>query len=216
MMFNLPKRTIVNRGIPKNSFDKYTNSKQKKMFTEFVEKIRWKNKISTKTINLPYSEIEEIQIFHILLKKKNEIESILNIIDKSIPYHIIFVVEYGNEIFISTSQKHSHPTNEVHSIIDWTFRSNWFKKIEKIYLLNLKESIDFIFSNLCNQLAGQKNKNISLNNLIEHEQEIASLNYRINKLKASIKNSKQFNLKVELNIELNEVQEKLIKIQHKL
>ena len=32
--FNLPASTIVNRFIPKNAFDDYTNTKQKKKFVE--------------------------------------------------------------------------------------------------------------------------------------------------------------------------------------
>ena len=44
--FNLPDATRVNRVVPKNAFDKYTNSKQKKRFKDVVQRISWTNKLS--------------------------------------------------------------------------------------------------------------------------------------------------------------------------
>lgn len=39
--FSLPPFTYVNRAIPKNAFDPYTGTKEKKEFVEKVDKIRW-------------------------------------------------------------------------------------------------------------------------------------------------------------------------------
>ena len=47
--FNLPKQTQVNKSIPKNAFDSYINSKQKKLFVDIIERIRWTNKLSVET-----------------------------------------------------------------------------------------------------------------------------------------------------------------------
>jgi len=55
-IFNLPKHTVVNKIIPKNAFDNYANTKQKKLFIENVEKIRWINKLSKETVNLSGNE----------------------------------------------------------------------------------------------------------------------------------------------------------------
>jgi hypothetical protein len=99
--FNLPANTIVQRVVPKNSFDSFTNTKQKEMFTKEIAKIVWSNSISAGTINLQGKDISEIQIFTIELKGQKEIKTVLDIIDKVIPYHIIFVVEYGD--FLTSS-----------------------------------------------------------------------------------------------------------------
>ena len=69
-MFDLPASTIVNRNIPKNSFEDFANSKQKKVLTNTISKIRWINKLSTQTINLEGKEVKEIQIIEITLKQK--------------------------------------------------------------------------------------------------------------------------------------------------
>jgi len=211
--FNLPKQTQVNKSIPKNAFDTYINSKQKKMFVDIIDKIKWTNKLSTETINLKGKEISEIQIFQVALRKKENIEKLLEIIDKSIPYHIIFVLTFDNEVMLSVSQKHLHPTNENNTVLDWTFKSTWFARDEISYKLNLKESLDFVIKDFCIQLSGKdEDSDLSLNEIVEKETQIEKLEKEINTLRSQIKRSKQFNRKVELNSILKEKEGELARI----
>src|SRR5690554_4426911 len=105
-LFNLPNTTKVNKVIPKNTFDSYTTTKHKKFLSELVYRIVWAHKISSETTNLCAKEIKEIQVFKIELKSKQDIQPILDMIDKSIPYSIIFIVEFEGLICLSTSSKH--------------------------------------------------------------------------------------------------------------
>ena len=119
--FNLPISTNVNRFIPKNAFDAFTSAKQKKKFTDVIDKITWLNKLSKETINLTGKEVLELQIFEIKLKEECYPKDLLDIIDKSIPYQIIFVLSYHDIILISTSKKHNHPLNQDNAVVDWSF-----------------------------------------------------------------------------------------------
>lgn len=211
--FNLPKQTQVNKSIPKNAFDSYINSKQKKLFVDIIERIRWTNKLSVETINLEGKEISEIQIFQVTLRKKENIEKLLEIIDKSIPYHIIFVLNFEDQVKISVAQKHLHPTNENNAVIDWTFKSEWLNKDLIKYQLNLKGTLDSVIKDLCIQLSGKKEDvDLSLNELVEKEAQIEKLEKEIIKLKGQIKRSKQFNRRVELNALLRQSEMELKKI----
>jgi len=67
-LLKLPINTQVNRVIPKNTFDSFTNTKQKKLFTDKILRIIWTHKLSKLTTNLPSKEIQEIQIFKVELK----------------------------------------------------------------------------------------------------------------------------------------------------
>ena len=209
-LFKLPYTTVVNKVIPKNAFDSFTNTKQKKLFIDKISRITWLNKISKDTINIPSNEIEEIQIFLIELKAKEEIPIVLQIIDKAIPYHIIFAIQFQDEIQFSTSAKHQHPTSDNISIIDWTFNSPWQNADKQPYNLILKINIDTIFNDFCFQLSGQqKQTKQSITSLIQYQKQIKDLGKTITNLKSQIKKSKQFNKKVELNIELKEMEEEL-------
>lgn len=209
-MFDLPKSTIVNRFIPKNAFDEYSNAKQKRLFIEKVNKIRWLNKLSAETINLTGNDIKEIQVFEIELKQRDLITDVLKVIDKAIPYHILFILVFNDSFLLSASQKHIHPTNENLAVIDWTFTSGWIEKDSGNYKFNLKKSLDYVFADLIYQISGkQKTEDLNIAELISKEEKIKQLSSRIEKLKSEIKGCRQFNRKVELNIELQELIETL-------
>jgi hypothetical protein len=209
-MLVLPRTSIVNRFVPKNSFDKFTNTKQKKLFSEYVDKIKWANKLSTQTVKLEGKDVKEIQVFEIFLKKKHSAEDVLNIIDRFIPYHILFVLHFDGELMYSIAQKHPNPNSEDNSVIDWRFGSNWINDNANDFKLNLKKSLDHVFSDFCRQINGKiKNQNKSLQEIISQEQKIKQLLIDINKLESEIRSSKQFNLKVELNLKLNEKKKEL-------
>lgn len=212
-LFNLPYNTIIQRFVAKSHFDSVTNTKQKAMFTNDIAKIMWRNTLSTETTNLPHKEIEEIQIFSIELKERKEIKSILEIIDKTIPYHIIFIVTFGDEVYLSASAKHPSPLNDNKSVIDWTYTSPWFKEDESKYSLNLKKDIDTVFFDFCQQLSLKSNSSIkNIADLTAYNARFSSLTKEIEQLKKKISTCPQFNKKVELNLSLKKLEDDLCKL----
>jgi len=209
-MFELPLTTVVNRNIPKNVFEQYLNIKQKKIMTSVVGKIKWVNKLSAQTINLDGDEIKEIQVFEIQLKQKQSIQEVTNVIDRTIPYSIIFQIRFEDEVLISTSRKHIHPTNENQSVIDWVFESNWIDSNSFPYKLDLQKNLDYIYFNLCFQISGkQASSNFDIKSLVSAEQLKKQLADQIQKLETEIKKAKKFSKKVELNLCLNELKTQL-------
>jgi hypothetical protein len=214
-MFQFPANTIVNKNIPKNAFDDYTNSKQKKVLTNTINKIRWLNKLSSQTINLDGKEVREIQIIEITLKQKESIPEITNVIDRAIPYHIIFLIRFENEIKLSSSQKHIHPTNENQAVVDWSFTSEWHNNEAFPYKLNLQQNLDYVYADICFQISGNRStSNLDIKGLIAEDQQKKQLTAQIQQLEATIKACKQFNKKVEQNLELRKYRLDLSKIHH--
>ncbi|MBF6608383.1 MAG: DUF4391 domain-containing protein [Flavobacterium sp.] len=212
--FKLPPSTEINRSIPKNAFDKFTNAKQKKLLVEAVDKIKWTNKIAPETINLTGTEITEIQVFEIQLKTKNNVREILDVIDKSIPYHIVFILHFQQNILISTTKKHPHITKEDLAVLDWNFSTEWLDMSSATIQFILQSSIDTVYANLCFQIKGCDDKKITIQDFIEKDAAIKNISYQIEKLKSAIKNCKQFNRRVELNLQLNSKVTELNGLQH--
>lgn len=209
-MFNLPQTSSVFRVIPKNAFDNYTNTRQKKLFTDQIHKIIWKNKLSKETINLSGHAIQEIQIFEIELKDKYDIKELLNIMNRAIPYHLIAVVNWKNEFYISATAKHLNVANENLAVIDYVFQSDWKLISENPYQLELKNDLDWVFANFCEQLSGVTSlSGQTIEKLIEKNVETDKLKNKIYKLEAAIKKEKQFNRKVELNQKLKTLKDQL-------
>jgi hypothetical protein len=211
-VFDLPYSTGVNKVVPKNAFETYSSPKQKKQFTELVQKITWLNKLSVETTNLNSIEIKEIQIFHLELKSKQKIDSLITVVDKAIPYPIVFIISIENEYYISTSKKHLHPLNPDNAIIDWRFESDWIID-DKKFSFNLKKSLDDVFFDFCNQLVPPSKQILkTVDEVVEYDKIINSISKEIDRLNTAIKNCKQYNKKVELNLELKRAQQKLSEV----
>lgn len=96
-MLGLPKSTEFNKRIPKQKFyDNLTVSPTlKRSFVDQIRIIYWANKIAPSILNLAEGKnVTEIEVFHIRLNQKTLDENVLKQIDREIPYHILFVLEY--------------------------------------------------------------------------------------------------------------------------
>lgn len=209
-LFQLPISTRVQKVIPKNAFDQHTSAKEKKLISEKVQRITWLNKISSETTNLPFNDIQEIQIFTVELKVKEVIAPILNLIDKAIPYRIIFVVQADGEFYLSTSVKHEHPTKKDASVIDWTFTTDWLTKTSEMdFNLKLTKSIDIVYESFCLIIRGKNAVGSTIQDVIEFDKKSEALKKEIRKIKASIKSAKVYRIKVEQNILLQAKEKEL-------
>ena len=96
-MLGLPKTTEVNKRIPKQAL--HNNMRLtpmlKRVLTEQVDSIYWRNKIADDTMNLGKGNtVTEIQIFEIRLNSSNLNTELLRQIDKQVYYHVLFLLEY--------------------------------------------------------------------------------------------------------------------------
>jgi hypothetical protein len=100
-MFTLPVSTKVDRFIPKTKFYERVqiSTATRDEFTGVIGRITWLHKISPATMNVPATgTVEELQVFLVELKSKTIPLKALSIIDKTIPYPILFVLTCGDDI----------------------------------------------------------------------------------------------------------------------
>lgn len=205
-MLKLPPSTIVDKIVPKNSFDEYATTKHKKLLTSVVARIKWLHKLSNQTVNLQAKDVIEIQVFELELKEQTNINDLLLLINRVIPYPILFVLRFNEEVMYSISKKHTHPTNENQAVVDWTFSTSWKNVVEDEFEISLSNSLDSVFQEICFKISGKnQGKEKNIDELIEKEQRLKQLNYSIEKITASMNKCKQFNKKVELNRQLQEL-----------
>jgi len=133
----LPESAKVNKFIPKTQFYNrvFITKKLKDDFINKVQKIVWKYKLAEDTINIKKTEkVEEIQIFDIELKEKTILKNILQIIDKVIPYPILFIINFQDEKQYAVSLKESNTINgyyfsEWNEEIDFDFTGASLEKV---------------------------------------------------------------------------------------
>lgn len=206
-MFGLPVSTEYNKRIPKQKF--YDNISvtpaMKRIFVDKIKSIYWRNKIAASTINLaPGDKVTEIEVFEIKLEEQSIDESVLRQIDREVPYHIVFLLEYQGKYQAWTSYKESTVSGKNAFKVDSYYHTDWLVESD-IPLIIEGISLDEAYENLVRRIAGNfliTGQNTSLKEAIDIDKKRKSLEKQILILQSRIKNEKQFNRQIELNEKL--------------
>lgn len=149
-----PESTEFNKKIPKQQFyDNLDISKAvKEMFVEQIKAVYWQNKLSSITINLDDSKkIKEIEIFRIELNTENLNESVIKIIDKGIPYNIIFILCFEGKQKLCCALKEINEKGEC-TLVSKYYYTDW---CDDITLDIIGLSLDIVYENFIRQIAGE-------------------------------------------------------------
>jgi hypothetical protein len=199
MDFNLPHSTKVNRVIPKNAFYKRynLNTKHKEAFTHNIERIKILHTISPHTIQVPATlKIEEIQIFQIELKQKIFPKEILQIIDKSIPYPILFYITYQDTDYCYAINLKTTQERDI-------YYSVWNQQMEFNFI---GHNLEIIYENLVKKFIPLTQTKSNLQELVNTHKAKIKLEKEINKLKSQISKEVQLNRRIELNQQLRKLE----------
>lgn len=214
-MLNLPNSTEFNKRIPKQKF--YSNLSVtptiKKAFTNQIKVIYWRNKIAPTTVNLAASDsVMEIEVFEIQLNTLVLDESALRQIDREIPYHILFLLEYSGQYRAVIGYKEASTSGKTSFKVDRYYSTDWMDESSlPVYMEGL--SMDAVYENFVRQIAGEvlTNKNgTTLKESVEQEKQREQIKKQIAALETKIRKEKQPKKKFELVQELNELKESIL------
>ena len=164
MAIELPKSTEFNKKIPKQKF--YENLEisltLKKIFIEQVDKIIWSNKIASSTTNLADGNlVKEIEVFVVFLKSPNLNDELLRHIDRAVPYHIVFILEYQGRYKAYISYKEAAISGNRAFKVNSYYYTDWQNK-QDLHLKLESLNLDTAYENFIRQIAGDKLQNLIL------------------------------------------------------
>lgn len=200
MTLNLPSQAHISKKIPKQRFYNHARvrSQVKKEFVDVVEQIVWEYKLSPKTIGIPPSEnIEEIEVFIIYLRERKVPKRVLDIIDTSVAYPILYRLQYQDTCAYAISLKQTN--QEGWYISTWGEEMSFHfggRSLKKVY-----QSIIASF------VPTSSEKEIDFATMIARDKQRKTLEKEISALKHKINTEKQFKRKVELNKQLQTKQQ---------
>ena len=210
-MIGLPKTTEFNKRIPKQKF--YENMDispvLKKVFVEQVKIIYWRNKIAASTTNLAAgNDVTELEVFEVRLSSPVLDDSLLRQIDKEIPYHILFLLEYDGKYQALIGYKEAAASGNKALKVNGYYHTEWL--IEDELPLKLDGlSVDAVYENFVRQIAGDKLKTEtageSLKESVERDEQKQALQKQIATLQAKIRKEKQLNKQMQMNTELKKL-----------
>ena len=217
-MIGLPKSTEFNKRIPKQKF--YENMEIspviKQIFVEQIKMIYWRNKIAVSTTNLATGhDVTEIEVFEIRLNHSELDERVLRQIDREIPYHILFLLEYEGKYQAWIGYKEITTSGNKRVKVGKYYHSDW-RLEEELHLWLEGLNIDTIYENLVRQIAGDKLKKVtpdeSLKEYITKDEKKEQLEKQISVLTVKIRKEKQLNKQIELNTEVKRLKKELERI----
>ncbi len=212
-MFGLPKTTDFNKRIPKEKFYENLNVTPtvKKCFVDQIKVIYWRNKIASSTTNLAAgTKVTEIEVFEVKLKANTLDEGVLRQIDKEIPYHILFLLEYDGKYQAWTAYKEASSGNTAFKVNQY-YHTDWLTE-EALPLKLDGLNVDAVYENFVYQIAGdtlQASGGETLQNAVERDEKRKNLKKQIDTLQAKIRKEKQLNVQMQLNTELKKLKKEL-------
>ena len=213
-MLGLPKSTEFNKRIPKQKF--YENLPVtpaiKKAFTEQIKIIYWRNKLAATTLNIaPGEQVTEIEVFEVRLNATNLDENVLRLIDREIPYHILFLLEYDGKYEAVMGYKEAAGSGKAAFKVDRYYHTDWLAEEDlSLHLEGL--TIDAVYENLIRQIAGDGlngDESTTLKESVEQQKQREQLEKQIAALEAKMKKEKQLNRKMELRAEIKKLRKEL-------
>jgi len=220
-MFGLPESTAFDKRIPKQKIYNHAevSNKLKRYCIDVVREIIWSNKISaadrgsTGTVALESGDfVREIEVIEIILSVKKVERDFLERLDKSIPYHTLFVFTCGDESQLWMSYKKINNNSESFSVVlsDY-FVSDW-ESSEDISLDIKGLSLDEVYKNWIMKVEPELssyNVAADFSRVIEIHFQIKSLSLEKEKLKAKMKKEIQANRMFAIKEQVKEINSKI-------
>lgn len=214
-MLGLPKTTEFNKRIPKQKF--YENMDispaLKKIFVDQVKVIYWRNKIAASTTNLAAgTDVTELEVFEIRLNSPVLDDGLLKQIDKEIPYHILFLLEFEGRYQAWIGYKEAAASGNKAFKVNGYYHTEWMD-IDELPVKLEGLNVDAVYEGFVRQIAGEilqcYNSGESLKDSVEREEKRKLLQKQIEKLQVKIRKEKQINKQMQMNTELKKLKKEL-------
>ncbi|GHN31782.1 hypothetical protein ME790_08530 [Lactobacillus delbrueckii] len=201
-MIDFPESTKTNRRIPKEAFYKHLSlsTALKSKFVSDISRIVAENSLTKENLNLVKdSEIKEILLLSIELKKQDYDQRIIEAIAKGNPHKLVFLMSYEDQKQLAVYYQKLYMTE-------------WMSEA-KVELHLSGDSLEDIWSGLVRQIAigpdTQISSKMSLDDQLMRQDEIVQLQQQIKKLEKAAWGETQPKKKFALYQELKKCEKQL-------
>lgn len=216
-MLDLPSTTVFGRRIPKQKF--YENLSVtptlRRVFIDQISTVIWQNKIAASTANITQGEnVTELEVFEIRLSAPELDQSVLQLIDREIPYHILFVLTHEGQAQAWIGYKEAAQSGTNAFKVSAYYHTPWMAE-DQLSLRMEGTTTDAIYENFVRQIAGDalrpagSEQTVSLGQAVADAQQREKLQKQIDALQKKVDKERQFNRRIELNAQLKQLKKEL-------
>lgn len=213
-MIELPQGTAFNRRIPKQKFyeNLSVNAELKRIFVEQINVIYWRNKLSPSTVNIAAGEtVSEIEVIEIRLNQNSLDKRVLQLIDREIPYHILFLLMYEEQVQARIGYKEQSQGGTTAFKAGTYYNTGWLNANELSLRLD-GLNMDAVYEGFIRQIARDRlgdKPGGDIKDAVARDERRLKLQKEIIALENKVRREKQFNRQVELNSELKRLRGEL-------
>lgn len=217
MMLGFPRTTEYNKRVPKQKF--YENldisPALKRAFVEQIRLIYWRNKLAASTMNVAEGKaVTEIEVLELKLYQPSLDEAVLRLIDTSLSYHILFILEYDGRYQAWISYKEAASGASAFRVYRY-YHSDWLEP-ERLSLRLDGLTLDAVYEGLvrqCRELesleCGVWSEELSIAQNVANDEKKLRLQKQISAIENKMRREKQFNRQVEMNAELKRLKKEM-------
>ena len=238
------KVKYVGQKIPKKMFYQQGNLSKddENIFRDFIDKIEMSYVLDSSNINIDAFINEEynypaVGYMKVSLKKDDKIDKIAKIIQINIPSPLVLVFEYDNKVCISSSLKRISKSDNSKIVVEdinttplidlSNMDEDSERFIDSISMISLDYSNFYNFYKLIDdKIYTFKNLDIigeykesnsqSIKDIKQIVERINAYSDELKMISAMIKKESQFNKKMKLNVEANNIKKEIGKLQEKI
>ena len=214
-----PPTTIVGKPVPKNAFYKHleVNAKIKQHFVDDVASIHWLYKLAPSTIHVEDGKlVHEIVVFSAVLKDKDCPNDVFLFIDRNMPRHVVFILEYDNRYKVLLNYKAWKDGQNSQFDIIKTFATDWLTA-ERLLLTLEGQTMDALYEAMAGQVSGfGTTKAEDTKRIVELEGLIDKAKREVESIQKRIRNERQLNRQMELNGAARGIKKKIAQWQSEL
>lgn len=240
-ILDLPKKSVVNKKMPKNQFQKMIEKKDFDILTSDIEAIYIYSVLNKATTNImplqnDYYNISEIMVLNIELRNKNNIKNIKRIFHDAIPNPVILVLSYENSIDLSLAMKRLNKHDDMKVITDDICSSDFLnleelkeyetKFLELIKITNQPQiNLYELYKNIENHILATKlfsyvgnyiADSDSIENVLELIEKYEVIDKDIQGYEKNRKSESNFGRQMEWHVKIKKTENKLEDIKQKM
>ncbi len=208
-MIALPQSTEYGKRIPKQKFYEHltVTPELKRCFVEQIKTIIWRNKIAAATANIEQGKtVTELEVFEIQLAGQELNSGVMQLIDKQIPYHILFILTHEGKAQAWIGYKEAAQTGNNAFKVTAYYHTEWMDT-ERLSLRMEGYATDAVYESFIRQIGGEQiaDQDKPITEAVALSERRKKLQREIAALQKKVDNEKQFNRRIELNARLLEL-----------
>lgn len=218
-ILQFPPTTLCGKPVSKTEFYRHldVNTKMKQRFVEDVSSITWLYMLSPSTLNVQDgTEVHEVVVFLVNLKVKDCPNDVFLFIDKNMPRHVVFLLQYGDEyrFLLNYKERQDHSAGTFRIVK--TFLSEWMNG-ERLNLPIEGQSMDKVYEAFAGYVSGYGTKsNEDIKRMVELEKQIGQKTRIADALQKKVGLEKQVNRQLEMNAEAKAIKSEIASLNNEL